>query len=289
MSGTYISKIPVLVVALVIGIVLVTSAVVPLASDYSEAKIFKNDSTFRMSPVGEGTLTIEYANDQFTVNGATYDYSARPITQGTIMFYETAHSTRAGYLYVNNVETGGYQRASVARTDTMTMTYDGSTKTCSIETVHNGTNYSSSHTYSEEVYYIDPSGEYSWASELPAVAYIPDDWNNFNTWSDNADYFYAIIGDDITINYDEPPEGTTTSLVTSDVPGYNGIKKIDSYTLNIPGSDPIACRGYILPYEVSADPDNPTAYKNLVRVVPLMAFIMLVVAAAGMVYFKNKD
>lgn len=274
-------------IAAFIGIVVLASVLMPVLDDATGTKEFYNDGTYRMSPVGEGTVVIEYANDVVTVNGVTYNYSARPITQGTVMFYETAHSQRVGYLYITSDD--GYTRANVNRTDTMTMTYDGSTKICNIKTTHNGTDYESDNPYVGEVYYADPEGEYVWAAEKPGTIYIPSDWDRFNTWSDGADYFYAIIEQDILVNGVAAPEGTTTTMELSDVQGYSGIKTIDTYTLNLPDADPIACRGYIVPYAVLADNVSLGSSEQILLVVPMIVIVAILLGVIALVIRSRLD
>lgn len=306
MSGTYISKIPVLVVALVIGIVLVTSAVVPLASDYSEAKTFTNEGYFRMTELTEDTdVTISWDGSKpttFNINGVDVVVNA-PINKtysivgsdAMIIRYVTAGGDNNR---IQAYSSAGFIQSSTPPTGIMTITISGFTIT-----VDNGTTTKTM--TATQGYYIDPNGT-SIMKDADKPAYVLKDTSimilagitNISGSGDTGVYAEGTIEDGLNFTY--VPTSAATPTVTfgdvtfnySEVAGYIDLVSLNNCTFDITNGSNTGNANYsyfIVPYEVSADPDNPVAYKNLVKVVPLMAFIMLVVAAAGMVYLKNKD
>lgn len=298
MSGSYISKIPVLVVALVIGIVLVTSAVVPLASDYSEAKTFKNEGFYKMDMTGDGNLTFRWDYDtptKFTINGEEVEYTnSSTMDQSVVAAPGFFVRLRPGneYCYYNG--TGG------------NIVADGTGEYISI-TISEGsgsiTDGTTTKTFTEagNIYFLFTTGD--WVMKQPTdTAYLNGDSTIFSRGGSTVSGHWAPFTINATI--DDGATVTTIDTMTIDtdsisvnadeVGGYINLYKFTSITFDATytGETTPAQLTYnyvIVPAEVTADPDNPAAYKNLVKIVPLMAFIMLVVAAAGMVYFKNKD
>lgn len=296
MSGNYISKIPVLVVALVIGIVLVTSAVVPLASDYSEAKTFKNEGYFYVNKVTEGTTTIsfDYTNPNvLTVNDKAYSFNGMPsditvaLTDNTFLRFQPG--TRLTLVASDRNYAAGTatsKNLSITATDgTMTVNLTGSDPATIAYT---------------DLYVISDSGEYVMKKSNESVYILSDTVffgagrSTIGTSDTEFLKFTGTIDDGVTISTLRGSENTFTTPIinNSEVASYVDLYQLSSITTtatNETGSSDLTYSYFIVPAEVTADPDNPAAYKNLVKIVPLMAFIMLVVAAAGMVYFKNRD
>ena len=307
MSGTYISKIPVLVVALVIGIVLVTSAVVPLASDYSEAKTFKNDGLYYMS-VYDNTKSIELYwdhtkpaeinldDDVVTLSpGSTFPYTIMCTEDFIVRFTFTSSSNASIQIWAESWGSSQYQ-ASIYNNQDMTITVEAGTITCD-----NGSGTTKTYSYTTDLYMISTSGDHVMKAATEK-AYVKSDsttivasgrssvGGSINFWiTGTIDDGFTIgntYGDNIS------PSFSDITYTDNEVAGYIDLYQFEKlmFTATTSGTDyDVTYSQVIVPAEVSADPDNPVAYKNLVKVVPLMAFIMLVVAAAGMVYFKNKD
>lgn len=275
-----------LIGGLVITIILLTSLLIPIVNASSNGEVTYVNEGIRMSPVGDQTITITYDSGVWTVNDVDVGYELGPISQGTIMLYSTASSTRAGYLYTSHDDT--YSRTSIANTSTETVEYVGAEKVANITTVSNGNTYTASYSYVEEIYYLDANGDYAWFSEKPTTAYIPDDWDKFNTWSVNADHFYAIIGNTIMVDGTESPEGVTYSMELGNIPGITGVKTIDSYTLNIPDQDPISCRGYILPYQVTGINSNEQKTHDMLEIIPLLVTVGIILAIVGWAFTRRE-
>lgn len=306
MSGTYISKIPVLVVALVIGIVLVTSAVVPLASDYSDAKTFENENYFRVSKLDANspsyTLTWTQSNNKIVnVNGtdvtmpwdSTYPLSIVSLVNHGIRY--TVVSQSQGTVAIDLF--GPTQNVISSKNTDATITLSGGVMTLSSTGAQDITvNYT-------EAYAIDPNGDYCMKkgntpayvlgdSEIYATGRTQLNIGGSNIWLNIN--IQGSIDDGFTANVFSAEGYTISNYTVNDT---ESSQYADLYTFNSVSFDVTSTGGtgtatysqVIVPYEVTADPDNPAAYKNLVKVVPLMAFIMLVVAAAGMIYLKNKD
>lgn len=308
MSGTYLSKIPVLVVALVIGIVLVTSAVVPLASDYSDTKTFKNAGLCYMSEIDSNTdLSITW--DHTDPSNITIGDKKIPVPQDTrypltiicsntwglrylvqndqtlLTLFDTSNST---IFNASSGEDGNDLEVTISEG---TATFDNGLTTAKSESFTTG-------------YCIADTGGYV-MKKYDDTAYLNGDSVIFGTGRTSG--LSALSSPTVSLNIDGNiedgvvatslyPSAFSTSETTinySEVGGYLDLYTFTSVQFTVSDtSDHTATATYnqvIVPSEVSADPDNPAAYKNLVKVVPLMAFIMLVVAAAGMVYFKNKD
>lgn len=311
MSGTTFSKLPVMIVALVIGLILTFTAVMPLVSDYSEAKTFKNEGYFFMEKVDSGTamnVVWDYTKPTtLTVNDVDVALPDKD-HMSTIPF--TIFCSESWYLrygYDTTYYVGIFQNASntsytgtVADTRSITI----SVSDAGVTTVNNGTE----HTWSNatgDFFVISESGDYV-MKKMDKDAYVHGDSPIFGygrTYARSYNYTSELTGtvnDGITGSY--YPETTITSAgwTFSDVTlnsvkdeNYQDLYKISTMTYEITGEgiQPYTATfsQYIIPAEVTADPDNPAVYKNLVSVLPLFALILLVAGAASLVYFKNKD
>lgn len=306
MSGTYLSKIPVLVVALVIGIVLVTSAVVPLASDYSEAKTFTNKGYYNISydeVDSDVTTTVTWdhtAPTKITVNDTVIDLptTTNP-TYYTVLCgddWVLRYSTTSPNNIVFWATNGTYIRASVPEANDMTVICSAGSVTATTTS-----DETKSGTYTS-IYVISKEGDYVMKNAGESV-YLKGDSNivamgtsNVGTNNNQGVRFEGNIDDGITGSfwYSTGGDGVISNVEYDDesVSGYVDLYTLSELTATATVGETTADLSYtyfIVPAKVTADPDNPAAYKNLVKVVPLMAFIMLVVAAASMVYLKNKD
>lgn len=272
-----------LIVTTVVAIIIIGSLLAPVVSSVSGEQTYTNDG-YRMSAVGSDTVTISYADSNWNVNGTDIGIGNMPISQGTVMVYGL-NDTRAGFLYTNG---DSYSRNSIALADETTIEYVGETKTVNITTTlaSNSTTYTSSYTYLDEVYYYDSEGDYVWQSSYTEGIYVPDNWTPFNCWSVDATHFYAILGsiDTILVDAEENPDGVTYSLELNDVDGVSGVKTIGTYTLNISDEDPITCRGFIIPYEVTGEKENTMLYSAVVIV-----FLMAIVMIGARAITHNKD
>lgn len=304
MSGTYLSKIPVLVVALVIGIVLVTSAVVPLASDYSDAKTFTNEGYFRMEKYAvTDSFTAKWDHtDPYALTVGT-DHVDLPTEQQTIeptiigsdnfLMRYIVRSNNVSVQFFADGETG--ISASVTDANDMTIT-----ATAGSISFYNGTT-TKTVSYTGDVYVCSSEGDFT-MKKIDKPAYVLDDSDIFatgRTYVLSTNFTTVLSGTIEDIDRSFWPEASVSTwtignvnITSSPVSGYENLNSIDKFDWTVSdgtNNATVTYSQFIVPYEVSADTDNPAAYKNLVKVVPLMAFIMLVVAAAGMVYFKNKD
>lgn len=295
MSGNYTSNIPVLVVALVIGIVLVTSAVVPLASDYSDAKTFKNEGIYYMTDdFTDYTLKYYGITGNIEVNGElVLNRSDLPGNSYTListpeyMIRLQNFAAQSYNLWVFGMD--GYNRViGNVESEEVTITVDEDT--ISVLTVDD-------YSYSGEFRGIIKTGKYVMTTGDPFIVSDTDSIiiGNGTTGVHNwYDLFYIIgtVEDSVSVT---APSGITVSNISvnsTPMDGYIDGSKVTSITFDATYDTSTTNATYnrvIVPYEVTLDPDHPDGYKNLVKVIPLMAFIMLVVAAAGMIYFKNKD
>ena len=298
MSGTYLSKIPVLVVALVIGIVLVTSAVVPLASDYSDAKIFKNEGYYDMRYI-DTTADVDLSWDaqdphKVIVNDETIELPTIPASRRTTIVAGDSFIIRYYDDKLQWTTTGG----SSYITEDATFTASGgncnmSWGTSSVDKTYTSLYIPSSNgplvmkKYDESVYMNGDSefvaiGTSDIGSANVGIKIVGsiEDGAEISTWKASSGAVWTF---------------SNITITNTPVDGYKDLYKLSTITADATDNSEPANTGsitysyYMVPLEVTADPDNPVAYKNLVKVVPLMAFIMLVVAAAGMVYFKNRD
>lgn len=314
MSGTTFSKLPVMIVALVIGLILTFTAVMPLVSDYSEAKTFDNKegSLFSVEKITEDSpyqFVWDITNrTSATINGKEFNLSPSTLicTSGDYLL-RYSYNSGNGNASIQSIGGSLGLLLSTSSATTGSLTIDNTTNTgyLTFTLVKDGGDPVVKTYAIGDTYGMSDKGDYVMKSPNQ-TAYLKSDseilamgLTTFN--GDYATGFY-ISGnptDGFTaVNFFPVPATANTSNLTSDLTEIDNY--VDLYTLKeikftISGvSDPTITTNatysyFIVPSEVTADPDNPAAYKNLVSVLPLFALILLVAGAASLVYFKNKD
>lgn len=297
MSGTTFSKLPVMIVALVIGLILTFTAVMPLVDDYSGTKTFTNDGFYRMKEIANGDTWVK-------TSGGTWTYN----TDDVIIYSDGAFNmvlgdnwcVRANGTARGTFVSGGAQDTTVvSASDVITISGTGITSTDTPEISGYGGYSTGSYILTKPsvpVYVnsdtpIYATGTTEIPNSTPALFHIEgniDDGVTITAYSTHSMTAYdSITTSNVEINY-------------TAVDGYLDLYKLASITFDITAIKTVSdtpttytasatYNSYVVPYEVTADPDNPTAYKNLVSVLPLFALILLVAGAATLVYFKNKD
>ena len=292
-----------MIVALVIGIIMVTAVILPLSSEYSEAKTFTNGGIVRMekyddsaeiTAIWDHTKPNEIKVNDEIVSLPKFVTSGTEISltvSGTADFmlrYVSATQNNQTIAFIDN---NGSAVAGVNSNTDATITVSAGTVTFT-----NGTDTKTG-TYTDSLFFVSNGGDY--------IMKAPTDTSYLNGDSEivgigrskvgSSNYSMYIAGN---IEDGWTAQVTTGSGVTvGDVTGHysqsNGYIDLYEFTsvtfdATLSGTDyPITYNQVIVPYEVSADPDNPAAYKSLVMVIPLMSFVVLVVAAAAMIYLKK--
>lgn len=277
-----------LIITLVVGIILAGSLLMPVLNDATDNTIvYKNDDTYRMSPLGEQTIIVHYENSEYTVNGVTFDRNSRPITQNdTLMIFAVSHAQRSGYEYV--IDENGYHRYNIGIDAVLEVTYDGANHKATVESTTSGTTYTGEYDLTSEVYYADPNGEYIWQSELGDGLYIGDDWTKFNCWSDGSNAFYSVIGDTVKVDGVEDADAVIDKVLTP-IDHITGIQKLTSYSITTDETEH-DCRGYIVAREVSGTTDvSLHEYSALIYVIPVIVIVALIMAAVGAIALRRAD
>lgn len=312
MSGTNLGKMPILIVSLVIGIVMATTAIVPLVSDYSEAKTFTNEGYYTMDLTDSSTTkTIAWDPSDpsiLTIDNVDFDMSAFSevnksytiIGSDTLIVRYSVTTTRtliqaygsdSSYAVYQTSDTLTYVNISISGGN-VTFTSDKS----GMESV--------TFSIGTECFSISIDGDYSVMKKSNVPAYVLEDSEirligiSYGTSKNSSIGIYGTgtIEDGITVSTLYLGSDFTTVTYTDPVAtkaavdGYTSLYTLDKYTFtaNIDGTDTEFTYSYfIVPHEVTSDPDNPEAYKALVRVVPVMAFVALIAAAAYMIYSKR--
>lgn len=307
MSGINLGKTPALIVALVIGIIMTTTAILPLASDYSEAKTFTNDGFYYMSSIDSGstdTITIFWDHTkptEITVNGSVIDLSGVNVESCSLVFSENwviRYLQQSGNKAIQYYgPTGGdYVGASLSASTDLTITLNAGTATV---TNTADTPVTKTQTYTK-AYYVAPAG--SWVMKKPTEqAYLNSNSSimiaNGLTQLGSVAYGIYFIGNVVdglnfnTFAYYSAPTISDDNIVYTTASNYEDLVILDKVTFTLTNSSEESTTAtysyFLVPHEVTAEPDNPETYKALMKIVPLMAFIMLVVAAAAMIINKR--
>ena len=281
---------------------MVTAVILPLSSDYSEAKTFTNKGYFRMSelPSDENhTITWSY-EDPTTLSIDSVDVELDPslfpsgtnrsvIISDSFLIRLFGHGT---YYTLELWDKGYVDSVSSADSDTLSISISSNTLTW---TANEETPVSRS--FTDYVIAVDNSGDMIMKGASDLAYMMPDSVlyaAGISTFKTNVFGGIYITGTIENVSIDAPLTGVTvnndTEIVTSEVSGYIDLVQLDKITFSTTYDGSTVNQTYsyfVVPYEVSADPDNPAAYKSLVMVIPLMSFVVLVVAAAAMIYLKK--
>lgn len=308
MSGNTMKKIPIMIVTLVIGFIMVTTAVIPLAADYSDAKTFTNEGYFNMKKYGtdvDSVITWDHtAPRKVTVNDTIYDLNTPvntwvDIVVGDDWFIRYAYGGSVSFMGFNGAGFTNQILASVGNGSDMSATLSAGTITVTV--VSTGADpVVKSTTYTEYYAISGDKGEYVMKdSSIPA--YMDGDSEIYaigstDVFSGSAIYkLTGTINDGVTVTPLKVAEGVTNGDATTnteELQKFTDSYRLTSITFNAmkeSESATITYTYFIVPYEVSLENDNPPAYKGLVSVIPLMALVVLVAAAAGMLYLKGKE
>lgn len=291
-----------MIVALVIGLILTFTAVMPLVSDYSETKTFTNKGYYDMTYTESDSVTISWDHTdpkKITINDNTVDLTvgvglSYTIVCGDDWIIRYTPSNTDDRLTVIGGST--YAEAAVSTEKDLTISATGGTASITITGAD-----AISKTYTE-LYYISSDGAYV-MKNTDEVAYVNGDSEILAMGTSNITGLSGIgvkitgtIDDDFTGSIYRRDNATVESITANYVEdgNYIDLYKISSFDVVIKdtSNDVTGNASYtyfIVPAKVTAEPDNPTAYKNLVSVIPLFALILLVAGAASLVYFKNKD
>lgn len=305
MSGINLGKTPALIVALVIGIIMTTTAILPLVSDYSEAKTLQNDGYFRLDSIkstDEGTISFKWDHNNpgaININGTdiTINYPSVDIISISLMFSDTFtirfYKEYGGFSCQAYLPYSTFVGASVANgTDLMVTATNG---TISVENTASSPATGSA-TY-ETLYYPDLNGPWIMKNKDKSAFVSRDSTiivaNGLTNVGDRVVGLY--FEGNITDGYDFTvyrSEATTSNVISvySDVSAYKDIVALEKITFTLTSADNSTDATYsyfLVPYEVTAVPDHPDSYKNLIKIVPLMAFVMLIAAAAAMIINKR--
>lgn len=306
MSGTNLGKMPILIVSLVIGIVMATTAIVPLVSDYSDAKTFTNEGLYHMTEY-DATLNTTVSWDHSSPNNITIgtDVISLATNTGSIPYTlictedfivrYSASSVSLIQVWAESWGSSQYQAGTSAGTD-MDITIAAGTVT-----LDNGSGTTKTYTYTDSLYMISVDGDY--VMKNPSVsAYLNSDSQVIGAGrsSVSASVNFWITGnidDGFTIEntYGDSTANITFSTLESTqtaTDGYLDLYNFEKITFTATNTQTstdydVVYSQVIIPYQVDADPDNPAAYKALVKVVPVMAFVALIAAAAFMIYSKR--
>ena len=286
---------------------MVTAVILPLSSEYSEAKTFTNDGYFKMIKISADdpeTYTLDWvkSTDTITLNGVEIDigdHSQYTNDLGvSLAFTESTVSRYVSGVRLQSWSTqwGGSHGFSG---DEIIIEFNGGTQTLTAKTA--GQSDSVKTVTYEYAYIAANSGDYAMKKSNDA-SYVNSDSEvmamGITSINNSGSPLLSVIkmtGDASSVQFEAIVGATTATfddieIDSSEINGYvdlYGLKKVTA-TATYDGEDTAITYSYfVVPHNVESDPDNPAAYKSLVMVIPLMSFVVLVVAAAAMIYLKK--
>lgn len=280
-----------LVIALVVGVIMVTTAVIPLVSDYSDAKSFTNTGLYYITNPDE-EMTVEYLGDSaWEINGEPLVYTNAGATN--ILIFDS--------IFVRN---NGQVRGTTYQTWTSAELTIGDGTVTGTATV-SGTPTSINWTYTDSyVATNDSSAEYIMKAGTSS-SYINEDSSVIGMGltsvkdPDGANqpipFYVTVEGLEATVSttpaYESSISISDIQVNYSEVGGYRDLYSFDSVTFKATWGTNVTNVTYnivIVPHEVTAEKDNPDQYKAIVSVLPILAIVGLIAVAAGAMIIKGK-
>lgn len=285
-------NLPILIVTLVIGIVMVVTAVIPLAADYSEAKTFRNEGLWMMKPFETGDNWVMSEPGVWSYNGQpaiTTDNSTSSVMIGDDW---TVRGT--GGIYGHTI-------------------YNASPTTVNVTVGESSTSVNASSVSSVEGYGVVAEGDYIvtkydtpvylhggspiWATGYTNFAGVSCVIHVEGTITDGVTVICSTINNTTALSNFEI---TDLKINATKNTSYVDLYKLESITFIVTcdytvggtttqRSGEVSYSSYVVPYEITAEPNNPDTFKNMVRIVPLIALVVLVAGAASMIYLKGKE
>ena len=310
MSGN-LYRLPIMIVALVIGIIMVTTVILPLSSEYSEAKTFTNEGYFYLNNIlsdDTESHTISWTSTDskiLTVDGEDMDITSWGLSsyQQVTVFATETDLFRLGVGSANSGLSWIQIRGSTINYAQASSNFDATISAGAASILIDSDATPKELAYSS-AYIIAPNGGDYVMKKSDEAAYMLKDSTFYNLGytvisngggSDNT--VLLVSGDMESATVQIVRQSTANEITFSDVDivkssvnGYEDLYRFDkiTFTATENSTDNDVTYSYVIvPAEVTADPDNPAAYKSLVMVIPLMSFVVLVVAAAAMIYLKK--
>ena len=289
MSGN-IYKMSIMVVALVIGIIMVTAAIIPLVDSYTEDNTTAYNQTV-------GTLSKLTGDEQIEVD---FTYSGKITTIGGVVVAQgnnklvcmtdkfviySADSTTILWNDINNT--------GIGPTGDITIVIDGN----DITVTDSATPTPISRTYEVSWCFV-PSldGDYSMyanGSSVGTVYLNSVDQIYGSNWATTTGKWFSFVGTNVTYDGESleaelplTPVSGVSDVYTAKIGG--GSSAEYTFVVDNSGVDyTVHPRFYAIPYSVSGLNEDTKSNVQLIAILPMLAFVMLVVAAAAMIYSKK--
>ena len=278
---------PIMIVALVIGIIMVTAVIVPLTESYTD----NNTTAYNTS---SGILSKISQDEEHTVVYTTTDKNVT--VDGTVVVTGNSRiicMTDQFILYSGDtVLWNDIDNTNISTTGDITVEIDGSDIS-----VTDSADTPESRDYTVNWCFIPALvGDYKLignATSAVSVYLNSADQIYGSNWLSTTSEWFSFVGTTVTIG-DETieadlnltPVSGVSDVYTAMVGG--GANGEYTFVVDNNGADyTVHPRFYAVPASVSGVNDDAKTYVSLVAIIPLMAFIVLVVAAAAMIYYKK--
>lgn len=266
---------------------MVTTAVIPLAEDYTDStRELYNNTANSMAIVGEGNHTIVANSTDMTlsIDGVSI------VLTGSIAILM---ADQLNILYQNNqIQLFSSDYVSGFRVLAGEITITITDNVVSVVDTNIDTSYEC-----EWIYLYDKDGKYGMvtAYNLSRTYYVNsiDDIRGSNLLVTTSDWF-SYVGADVKLK--SGGEVTNVQYTLDPVSGFTDLYTITvgstgTYAFDVDNSgNAYTVHPWIIvvPLEVTAHKPS-SSFVGLVSVIPLMAFVGLIAAAAAMIYFKGKE
>ena len=297
-------------VGLTVGIIMVTTAIIPLTSSYVDDGTFTNTGIFDAKTIDATTETVMSFDHTkptiITVDNVDIDMTNTPSTYGQVTiifsndwFARYSLSSKAIALYKCGTNSAAaVAGASESSEKDMTVTISSGTATIVIGDTtlqYDVTGDGAMIVPTGGDYVIKTSSSTCFVNSDSVVYGIGRTDKALGTSGTSFNFMgKASIDDGVTPLYYSPQYtfSETESVNYTKNNHYRDLYELTGFTFNLTSQSvdyPITYNQIFVPKEITAVIDNPDEYKSLVSIIPMMAFIGLIVVAASFAYIKGKN
>lgn len=279
-----------MIVALVIGILLTTTAIIPLVNDYtSDNTTVYNQTVGTLSKLtGDEEIEVDftYSGKIITIDGTVVAQGNNKLICMTDKF--VLYSADSTNILWNDIDNN-----NIGPTGDITITIDGN----NINVTDSATPTPESRDYEVSWCFVPSLGGdyamYANGNSAGSVYLNSVDQIYGSNWASTTSTWFSFKGLEVTYGDEQltaelplTPVSGVSDVYTASIGG--GSSAEYTFTVDNSGTDyTVHPRFYAIPASVSGVNDDAKSNVALVAVIPMMAFIMLIVAAAAMIYGKK--
>lgn len=277
-----LSKIPTLVVGLIVAILIVTVVAIPIISDstqYVQSTAQNADARYMLSSSSDEAITLEFANNSYKINGIEYEnvdnYQIKAFSNAFFLTFNANGSSAT----INDGT--HYSIYNVTKLE-----YDPSSSTATA--YHGGS--STAYTDVEQLFYLHPRGDYAYFASAENIHISNDsEWfalisaysaDNGTAWG--IDKYVGKTKSTYMPGFVIPSSGTGSAATLSYTLTFD---QVDSKHFDITGATDVTANSltfsgikYAVPVDYLEISTTDNATISIINIIPLLLIVSMIIA-----------